>query len=115
MDGMARPSLQSLFARTKKMLEQESKKFELRIILSVMNDSNMVGTTEGEKTELVGHLTGPSYDYDEAVEILSKHEKLAEAARLIDGMNLDRPRYNKLMDLYRGSYTFPHHTAAVAA
>jgi hypothetical protein len=111
--GMSISSIKP-FNRTNKMLEIETKKFELRIILSVMNDSNMVGTTETEKAELVNHLT-PDLDHDRAIEILSENETLVKAARLIDGVNLDRGRYNKLMDLYRGSHSFPHHAAAVAA
>lgn len=105
------PSISSTFQQNKQMLESAEKKFELRIILSVMNDSNMVGTTEAEKAELVNHLT-PDLDHDRAIEILRENEKLAQAADLINGVNLDRARYNKLMDLYRGSHFFPHHSAA---
>ena len=90
----------------------ETRKFELRVTLSVMNDSNIVGTSELEKQELVDHLGG---DWDMAVAILRETGKLSEAADLIDGVGLDRPRYNKLMDLYKGSHTFQRRTAGVAA
>lgn len=88
-------------------------KFELRVIVSVMNDSAVRETTEEEKDALVKHITGDAMDYDVAMDHLQRNEKFAEVAAIVRRHNPDRAVYNKLIDMYGKMHVIE--TASVAA
>jgi len=75
-------------------------KFELRVIVSLMNDMEVLQTTEQEKEALVRHITGEAMDYDVAMDHLQQTEKFAEVAAIVRRHNPDQRVYNKLIDMY---------------
>ena len=83
--------------------------YQLALLISVINDSNVLNTTDFDKITVAEYLTGKLLTTEEFEEVLPEvqeylkatYPKLKEAAKLVEDSTLDRVRYNKMIDLYR--------------
>jgi hypothetical protein len=90
----------------------DQKKFELRVLLSLLNGYLMAGTTHDEVQSVVEHVHGKplsELDAQTATDIavdhvLSQAPSLQHAHELTAGSPPDKARYGKLIDLFRGKH-----------
>ncbi len=80
--------------------------FQLAVLISLINDSNVLGTTEESKRQVAEYVYGNTIDDDVVLEEVKEHIKhlypaIREAAKLVENSTLDQVRYNKMIDLYR--------------
>jgi hypothetical protein len=88
------------------------KKFELAVLVSLLNGNTIVNATEQQVEGLVEHIVGKEAfksdyagSYDVAIEHVEKnHPKVVEAAQCVIRCSPDIGRYNKLIDLYRNNH-----------
>lgn len=88
------------------------KKFELAVLVSLLNGNTIVNATEQQVEDLVEHIVGEEAfkndyagSFDTAIEHVEKnHPKVVEAAQCVQRIAPDTGRYNKLIDLYRNNH-----------
>lgn len=83
--------------------------FQLAVLISLINDSNVLGTTEESKRQLAEYVYGNTIAAESFAVIVAEvkehichlYPKVKEAAKLVAHCVLDQVRYNKMVDLYR--------------
>lgn len=85
------------------------KKFELNVLISLVNGTTILNVTQQAKKELVEFVLGKEVqtkDWNKAVDkvvtyLTKKYEAVVKAAQLVADTILDQGRYNRLVDLYK--------------